>query len=216
VLLPRRDNNSINDLPYAEKIKIYSRQNDLAAILNQDHQGRNPTLRDFARGIGIESLFRPFSPHSKLEDIVAVRQELYLRLCRQIWDPARLGIGSSAPEKIPAGPQKAADSEERPSGGTGAQPKKKLVQSHVGKLVRLGALQPGEKIVGTHRGTDYWASVEDDGGIVLSATGVRYTRIDEAAKEVRQKGGRGMDFWHKENPGGTRISLRELLGIVSH
>jgi hypothetical protein len=57
--------------------------------------------------------------------------------------------------------------------------------------------------VGIHKGTDYWAS------------GARYTRIDEAAKEVRQKGGGGMAFWHQENPGGTRTSLRVLLSTVS-
>jgi len=103
----------------------------------------------------------------------------------------------------------------RPPSEATVRPKKKLVQSHVGKLVRVGALQPGEKIVGTHKGNDYWASIEDDGGIVLSATGVRYTRIDEAAKEVRQKGGGGMEFWHKESPEGRRVSLRELLNGFS-
>jgi hypothetical protein len=190
-------------------------QNDLAAILNQDHQGRNPTLRDFARRTGIEGLFRPFSPQSKLQDIAAVRQELYLRLCEQIWDPARLRISSRAAERTPTSPQGAARSQERTSRPTGTRPKRKLLQSHVGKLVRAGALQPGEKIVGTHKSTDYWASIENDGAIVLSATGARYTRIDEAAREVRQKGGGGMEFWHKEDPGGTRISLRELLTTVT-
>jgi Protein of unknown function DUF262/Protein of unknown function (DUF1524) len=215
VLLPRRDNNSINDQPFPEKIRTYSRQNDLAAILSQNHQGNNPTLRDFAKRIGIESLFRPFSPNSTLEDVAAVRQELYLRLCQRIWDPARLRIGSSAPDQVPASPQGTAESGVRPPSEARVRPKKKLVRSHVGKLVRVGALQPGEKIVGTHKGNDYWASIEDDGGIVLSATGVRYTRIDEAAKEVRQRGGGGMEFWHKESPEGRRVSLRELLNGFS-
>ena len=215
VLLPRRDNNSINDLPYPDKIKTYSRQNDLAAVLNKDHQGRNPTLRDFARRAGVESLFRPFSPQSKLQEITEVRQELYLRLCEQIWDPAGLRISSQVPERTPSRPQGAASSEERMPHPAESRPKRKLLQSHVGKLVRAGALQPGEKIVGTHKGTDYWASIEDDGAIVLSATGARYTRIDEAAREVRQKGGGGMEFWHKEKPGGTRTSLRELLATVT-
>jgi hypothetical protein len=62
----------------------------------------------------------------------------------------------------------------------------------------------------------------------LSATGARYTgivstareftrrrQIDEAAEEVRQKCGGGMECWHKENPGGTRTSLRVLLNTVS-
>jgi hypothetical protein len=216
VLLPRRDNNSINDLPYAEKIKTYSRQNDLAAILNQDHQGRNPTLRDFMKRADIESLFRSFSPQIKLQDITTIRQELYLRLCRQIWDPARLRIGSPAPERTPDSPQDtAAATTEATPRPAGPRPKRKLLQSHVGKLIRAGVLQPGEEIVGIHKGTDYWASIEDDGAIVLSATGVRYTRIDEAAREVRQKGGGGMEFWHKEKPGGARTSLRELLSTIS-
>lgn len=164
MLLPRRDNNSINDQPFAEKIRTYSRQNDLAAILSQNHQGNNPTLRDFTKRIGIESLFQPFSPNSNLEDVAAVRQELYLRLCQRIWDPARLRIGSSALEQVPASPQGTAGSGVRPPSEARVRPKKKLVQSHVGKLVRVGALQPGEKIVGTHNGNDYWASIEDDGG----------------------------------------------------
>lgn len=216
VLLPRRDNNSINDLPYSEKIKTYSRQNDLAAILNKEHRGRNPTLRDFIKRTGVEDLFRAFSPQSELGEITAVRQDLYLRLCQQIWDPARLRIGDSAPERTVADPESTLTSEDQPIDETATRPKRKLLQSNIGKLLRMNALQPGEKIVGTHKGTDYWASIEDDGAIILSATGVRYTRIDEAAKEVRQKGGRGMEFWHKEDPGGTRMSLRELLNIASH
>jgi hypothetical protein len=161
----------------------------LAAILNKDHQGRNPTLRDFAKRAGVESLFRSFSPQSTLQEVAVVRQELYLRLCEQIWDPARLRISNRTSEMAPARPLSAASGEERMPSPVAPRPKRKILQSHVGKLVRAGALQPGEKIVGTHKGTDYWASIEDDGAIVLSVTGARYTRIDEAAKEVRQKGG---------------------------
>jgi hypothetical protein len=169
------------------------------------------SLRDFARKTGVEGLFRPFSPQAKLADVATVRQELYLRLCEQIWDPAQLSVSTRTPGRIPI----AVSTTTRLAGPTAASRKKKILQSHVGKLVRAGALLPGEKIVGTHKGTDYWASVEDDGAIVLSATGARYTRIDEAAKEVRQKGGGGMEFWHKEDPGGTRTSLRVLLSTVS-
>jgi hypothetical protein len=214
VLLPRRDNNSLNDLPYAAKIRTYTRQNDLAGILNHDHRDRNPTLRDFAKKNGIEGLFRPFGQRDKIEQIAKVRQELYLRLCQQIWDPVRLHIRVPTPAEMLSTAKAVRKADVRPSDERIVRTRRKILQSHVGKLVRAGLLQPGEKIVGTHEGTDYWASIEDDGAIVLSATGVRYTRIDEAAREVRQKGSRGMEFWHKENPGEERVPLRQLLNSI--
>ena len=213
VLLKDRDNNSLNDLTYDAKVGKYSRQNDLVAILNSGHRENNPDLRDFIKTNHLESLFRSFGSKETLEQIAAVRQDLYLRLCQLIWDPERLQIRNPQalrPPETPKAPQK----EAQPKATKTVKARQKLLQGNVGKMVRAGIIVRGEKLVGRNEGTDYWAYVDDDGAIVLSATEVRYTKVDESAREVCQKPARGMDFWHQVGPGGSRTSLRDLLSAL--
>jgi hypothetical protein len=208
VLLRRRDNNSLGDLPYEEKVKTYSRQNDLAAILNPGHRDRNPDLRDFVKKNRIEGLFRSFTSRDTLERIATTRQELYLRLCEQIWDPRRLRICN--PEPTAVSDDHTAGAALRATRKGGRRVHKKFLQTQLAQMVRAGVVRPGDRITGRHGGTDYWASIEDDGGVVLMATGVRYVRVDDAAKEVCRKGCKGMEFWHYEVSPGNCMSIRSL------
>lgn len=222
VLLPARDNASIGDMTYPQKIEVYSRQNDLAAILNPGHRNRHPRLKDFAKKNGIESQFRSFSRGDGIEEITRVRQELYLRLCEQIWDPVRLLIcrafpsaetpAPEAPSERPAVPRASTAGRSRRSRPQpGAEPRPtRMLQTKFAKMVRAGILRPGETIIGEHEGRDYRARIEDDGAIKLCATGTRYAKIDDAAGEICQRSRSGMDFWHWVDASGVRIKLRNL------
>ncbi len=86
LLLPKRDNASYKDLPYAEKRKYYIRQNLLAASLHEQVYERNPGFKQF-----IERSELPFQAYSEFNrtDLDA-RQKLYQLLAKQIWNPERL------------------------------------------------------------------------------------------------------------------------------
>lgn len=86
LLLPGSFNKSYGALPYHKKRRHYEVQNLLARSLTDACYERSP---GFLRYKDDHRL--PFQPHSgfKKSDI-DTRQELYLRLCEEIWDPAQL------------------------------------------------------------------------------------------------------------------------------
>jgi hypothetical protein len=213
VLLRDRDNNSLNDLTYEVKVKRYPRQNDLVAILNPEHRNSNPDLRDFIKTNHLESLLRSFGPKETLQQVTEVRQDLYFKLCQLIWDPERLQLRDSRQPRLPE-KLDAPRAEPQPKVTKTGKGRKKLLQGNVAKMIRAGVIARGEKLVGRNGEADYWAYVDDDGAIVLSATEVRYTKIDDSAREVCQKPTRGMDFWHQVRPDGSRTSLRVLFSAL--
>jgi hypothetical protein len=85
VLLPRGFNQSFNDAPYEQKVEHYFGQNLLARSLNAKCYQNNPAFLAYVQRSGL-----PFKPHPqfKIADLEA-RQELYRRLCEEIWSPAR-------------------------------------------------------------------------------------------------------------------------------
>jgi hypothetical protein len=87
LLLPKSPNASFSDLPYAKKREHYLKQNLLAQSLHESCYERNPGFLRFVRESSL-----PFGPcpEFKKTDLDA-RQDLYLRLAEQIWDPERLG-----------------------------------------------------------------------------------------------------------------------------
>lgn len=86
LLLPKSDNTSSGDDPYNKKLGVYSGQNLLAKSLHEQTYSNNPGFRKFREARGLE--FKPH-PEFKKADLDA-RQELYLKLAEQIWNPDRL------------------------------------------------------------------------------------------------------------------------------
>ena len=87
LLLPKSDNASSGDDPYIQKRGVYSGQNLLARSLLEETYVNNPGFRRFREMNRLE--FKPH-PEFKRADLDA-RQELYLKLAEQIWNPERLG-----------------------------------------------------------------------------------------------------------------------------
>ncbi|WP_171060358.1 hypothetical protein, partial [Streptomyces montanus] len=103
----------------------------------------------------------------------------------------------------PARPRQAA-AQRRPAAGRR--------RTDVARMVAAQILTAGTRIVLTYRSTDHWATIDEDGGIILTATGgTPYGRVDEAGAVARgTKTCQGMNEWHIEDATGVRISLRTL------
>lgn len=86
LLLPRSFNRSFGDLPYERKLEHYVGQNLLARSLHPQCYQRNPGFAQY-----IERSGQPFRAHvSFTRSDLEARQELYRRLCEEIWHPSRL------------------------------------------------------------------------------------------------------------------------------
>ena len=83
LLLPKSDNASSGNDPYDKKLRVYSGQNLLAKSLLKQTYSNNPGFRRFREDSGLK-----FKPHPKFKKAdLDTRQELYLRLAEQIWNP---------------------------------------------------------------------------------------------------------------------------------
>ena len=91
LLLPKSDNASSGDDPYDKKLGVYSGQNLLAKSLLEQTYRNTPGFRRFRENSGLN--FRPH-PEFKRADLDA-RQNLYLRLAEQIWNPECLRMTHS-------------------------------------------------------------------------------------------------------------------------
>lgn len=86
LLLPKSFNASYGDMPYADKIGHYYGQNLLAQSLNGKAYEHNPGFRKFLEDSGL-----PFKAHTEFKKAdLDARQELYLKLAEQIWNPEKL------------------------------------------------------------------------------------------------------------------------------
>lgn len=205
VLLPASDNESLGAMPLEEKILRYGRQNVLVGVLNHDYHKNFKDLREFSKVNQIEAFFRAFGEKSAMADIIAVRQELYLRLCARIWGIDRLGVNVAS---IPGFLDPFARSVGTAKTGTVASVK---LKTDVARMVGAGILPSGTRIVLNHRGRDYWAGICSDGRVKLEDTGTVYTKVDEAGCIVREtRTCDGLKLWCVPGEDGTRTPLREL------
>lgn len=86
LLLPRDINRSLQDKPYADKLRAYVSQNLLAWSLHTDCFNNNPQFRGFVQREGL--LFTPVQDFTKAN--LLARQSLYRELCQRIWNPRKI------------------------------------------------------------------------------------------------------------------------------
>ena len=86
LILPADVNRSLQDKPFAEKRKHYSKQNFYAASLDASAYIHQPKFRHFAETQKLP--FKPYENFTKVEQ--SERRELVSALVKQIWSPLRL------------------------------------------------------------------------------------------------------------------------------
>ncbi|MEJ8673068.1 hypothetical protein WKI71_45660 [Streptomyces sp. MS1.AVA.1] len=187
----------------------WKRLNVLLGIIAPGYDQRNPLLREFIKTHKLDKVLRPFGPRETMTSVVQTRQDLYLNLFEHVWNPERLGLPVTSPREPggvdePSVQTRAAVVRRRPASGRR--------RTDVARMIAAQILTPGTRIVLTYRSTDHWATIDEDGGIILAATGgTPYGRVDEAGAVARgTKTCQGMNEWHIEDATGTRISLRAL------
>ncbi|MEU6241472.1 DUF262 domain-containing protein [Streptomyces sp. NPDC047024] len=205
-LLLGRENSSLNDLPLTDKTVFYARGNTLLGIMAPKYDLRNPVLREFIKTHQLDKLLRPFGAGDTMTSVIQTRQELYLRLFELIWEPRRLGLPVTTP---PAPNGTAPTTPVR-------QPQRRAAtrgrRTQVAQMINAQVLKAGTRIVLSYRSAEHWATIDEDGGIILTATGgTPYGRVDEAGAVARgTKTCQGMNEWHVEDETGERVSLRTV------
>jgi uncharacterized protein with ParB-like and HNH nuclease domain len=204
VLLHRKDNASLSDMRFHEKVERYGRQNNLTAILNPGHRKNNTFVRDFVNNNDLGGHFHDFGSDPKMQQVVESRTELYLRLCRTIWNPRRLGLPpveqpepDDAPEQETEAVQRRARPRPTPNPRTA-----------VARLMKRGILPDGVRILAQAR--NYQATVDGD-GIIWLPTGDAFVSLDEAGKAVTGlEKCDGLNFWRVPQEDGSLVPLRVL------
>ena len=87
LLLPRGFNQSYGDMPYEEKVNKYIEQNLLAKTLHPQCYVNNPSFISYKQWSALP--FRAHPEAFRRKDLDE-RQELYRRICEEIWNPVRL------------------------------------------------------------------------------------------------------------------------------
>jgi len=202
VLLHRKDNASLSDMRFHEKVKRYGRQNNLTAILNTGHRMNNTFVRDFVDFNDLHKYFHDFGTEPKMRRVVASRTELYLRLCRKIWDPERLGLPAAEQPTLTDSPP---EIETAPRARPRPTPNPRTA---IARLMKYGILPHEVRIVA--RARDYEATVDGD-GIIWLPTGDAFVSLDEAGKAVTgTEKCDGLEFWRVSQPDGSEIPLRMI------
>lgn len=208
VLLPDRDNASLGAMPFDDKVKRYGRHDVLVGVLDRDYHSHFPGLRDFIKSHDLAPVLRPFRPGAAMEEVIKVRQELYLRLCSHIWSLDKLGIDR---EDLPGYQDPFVTPTPAPASSPAPRRPRKRLTTHLAAMVAAGIVKPGSWIVLTHKGIEYGATVDSEGYVRLESTGAVYRKLDDAANIIRNtKSSDGMGLWTVADPEGSRVSLRDL------
>jgi hypothetical protein len=199
-LLPGRDNEAYQDLPFAEKAKHYGRQPNLTAIFSQGHLFRNNTAKEFSVKNGITDFFHDFGPAASITEVIKSRTALYQRLANRVWDPVRIGFPAKASTQ--------SESQESPEPSQKRTPSPKpSPQAALTRLVKAGVIPPNSQLIAG--AGDYSATV-DKNGIIWLPTGDAFNAVDEAGKAVSgEKRCDGLDFWRVQTAEGLQ-SLRVI------
>jgi hypothetical protein len=217
-LLKSSVNMSLQDTALPKKVEVYRSENLLLRCLHQGFRQNNKAIREFIDTNGVKQFLRPLPPDGSLAEAVDIRQELYRRLCEQVWRLDRLGLHSvKSVSADVAGYDVTASHSAAPHVGSSSQHEIRKVVTRptdVQKMVRAGILSAGMALVGVADGQEVVAYIEPDGTFKLK-TGEVIRKADDAGRAVTGKRCEGMKFWHVTRPDGARISLRELRSQAS-
>ena len=204
-LLKATVNMSIKDKTVEEKTKVYRSENLLLRCMHSDYHLNVKPIRTFMDRHDIKNHLRPLANPADLRAAVAVRGELYRRLCVAIWGREALGYPPQVDEHEKPVPEPAAQPE----------PPAPAVRATRGRLtdiqtmLRKGILTPDTPVVGHVKGLEKTARIQADGQLRLPSGDV-FRKADDAARAVNGKKTDGMPFWNVKRPDGTLVSLRQL------
>lgn len=203
VLLHRKDNASLSDMRFRDKIQRYSRQNNLTAILHPDHRRNNTFVRDFVHKNGLADHFHDFGPNPRMQPVESSRTTLYRLLCQRIWRPGRLGF----PVTEQLAPSPSTRQEEEPS--PARRRPTPNPRTTISRLIKHGVLPEDVRIIAQN--TAYEATVDRD-GIIWLPTGDAFVNLDEAGMAISesQKKCDGLNFWRVAQSDGSTLPLREI------
>jgi hypothetical protein len=203
-LLPGRDNESYQDMPFPEKARLYGRQPNLTAIFTEELLIRNTTAKEFAAKNGITGLFHHFGAATPIPEVINSRTELYQALARRVWDPVRLGFPVHREDEHRSGKGQETESWDEPRERPKPKPSPGAVLT---RLVKAGVIAPDSQLVAEFGG--YFATVDKD-GIIWLPTGDPFNAVDEAGKAVSgEPKCDGLKFWQVRTPQGLH-SLRTV------
>lgn len=188
LLLPKDFNASYGAKTYLEKLPHYFGQNPLAASLSPLAYEKNPSFLKFIAETGLP--FKPY-PDGFTKGDIEERQDLYRRLCEQVWSPEALGLDGGTPSE-----------------GTTRQARQTFYGVSLAELIDAGLLSPDEEVVGTRSGHEYRATILPDGRIRADG-GAEFDTLSGAADTLTGKSNNGWEFWWVSRPAG----LRELARI---
>lgn len=197
-LLPGRDNEAYQDLPFVEKAKHYGRQPNLTAIFSQGHLFRNNTAKEFASKNGVTDFFHDFGSAAPITEVIRSRTALYRGLANRVWDPVRIGFPARAEVRSESKESSEPDQSRLPS-------PKPSPQAALTRLVKAGVISPNSQLIAELG--NYSATV-DKNGIIWLPTGDAFNAVDEAGKAVSGEARcDGLNFWRVQTPEGLQ-SLR--------
>lgn len=215
-LLKATVNMSLQDAPIVNKVEVYRSENLLLRCLHRTFQQNNKPIKTFIQQYKLQAHLRPFGAALHLAEAVAIRQELYRRLCVEVWRPERLGFpvvhakngpsdldsiaGTWAALTVTSTDGKADPSPVRRRGAR---------LTDVQRMVRCGVLSAGATLIGLVEGREVVAQIQADGTLRLP-TGEVFRKADDAGRMLTNRRCEGMKFWHVTSPDGGRVSLREL------
>lgn len=204
MLLHRRDNASLKDLPFIEKVSRYSRQANLTAILAPGHRLNNTFVKDFVAANEIGRLFHDFGPAPRMPAVIESRTRLYQALCSRIWRAEHLGFPTA-----PGNQQHVTEQDDSVSTDSTRRPRPTPnPRTDLARLVKAGIVASGTELIAE---TEKYTATVDDGGILWLPTGDPFVAVDEAGKAVSGESRcDGLKFWRVRMPDGTLISLRAL------
>jgi hypothetical protein len=198
VLLPKSFNASYGDKSYEEKLPHYFSQNLLAASLSPLAYENNPAFAAFRQSTGLP--FRAYEGSFEKSDFEE-RQDLYRRICDQVWSPDALGLGGGTA-----------------TAALSAEAKRAFYGVELAHLIEAGFLAPGTKMLGSRSGKQYSATITADGRVQIP-DGTIHRSPSAAADHLTQFSTNGWEFWRIDSPSDQR-TLSEIrsayLGSAGH